>query len=304
MFVEEVQSDLNKSIRDKTKFVASIEQNLNPDGSLRPEATLNNRISPETLAEIKAYNSEDMIDITQADRALDWERGAELLMTKIADDIGVSVPYSEYRSVMQALKNDEPVWLIKFDPMPGAMSEVVYQPSIGTPSFKRDVDEAFELVEQQKTRIEELKKEPFADTDRYTQMAIRRLIAKAVQEGYDGLAFTPGNFQASQYGQPEGQIAFYDRILPKQIKQVLKKVDKNMQLGQTKITELESYYDPETAADLGMADYNVPYLDLSQAGKTRVQQEGLPIMETTIGLSTAAGLGAAAQGQGESADAN
>ena len=189
--------------------------------------------------------------------------------------------------------------------MPSATSEWCYQSSIGTRSCIRDATEAGELVGQQKARIEELRKGPFADTDRYTQIAIRRLIAKAVQEGYDGLAFTPGNFQASQYGQREGQIAFYDRILPKQIKQVLKKVDKNMQLGQTKITELESYYDPETAADLGMADYNVPYLDLSQAGKARVQQEGLPIMETTIGLSTAAGLGAAAtQGQGETVNGN
>jgi len=304
LFVEEVQSDLNKSIRDKAKFVASIEQNLTPDGSLIPEATLNNRISPETLAEIKAYNSEDMVDITQSDLVVDWDKSTEQLIRKIEDE-GFGIPYSEYRSVLQALKNDEPVWLIKFDPMPSARSDVVYQTSIGTPSFKQDVDEAFKLVEQQKARIEELKKEPFADTDRYTQMAIRRLIAKAVQEGYDGLAFTPGNFQASQYGQREGQIAFYDRILPKQIKQVLKKVDKNMQLGQTKISELESYYDPETAAELGMADYNVPYLDLSQAGKARVQQEGLPIMETAIGLSTAAALGGAAtQGQGESANAN
>ena len=66
---------------------------------------------------------------------------------------------------------------------------------------------------------------PFVgETDKWTSLAIKRLIAKAQKEGYDQISFSPGDVQYSRWGE-EGLRKYYDEIIPKVAKKITKKMD-------------------------------------------------------------------------------
>lgn len=68
---------------------------------------------------------------------------------------------------------------------------------------------------------------PFVtETDSWTQLAIKRLLSKAVEEGYDYLSFSPGGIQYDRWGE-EGLIDYYDKIIPKNARKVIEKIDKD-----------------------------------------------------------------------------
>lgn len=72
-----------------------------------------------------------------------------------------------------------------------------------------------------------VERSPFVtSTDKWTQLAIKRLLSKAVDEGYDYVAFSPGDVQYERWNK-EGLITYYDYIVPKNAEKVLKQIDKN-----------------------------------------------------------------------------
>jgi len=75
---------------------------------------------------------------------------------------------------------------------------------------------------------------PFVgETDKWTSLAIKRLIAKAQKEGYDQISFSPGDVQYSRWGE-EGLRKYYDEIIPKVAKKITKKMD-NVSVGKSDV---------------------------------------------------------------------
>ena len=71
-----------------------------------------------------------------------------------------------------------------------------------------------------------LPKAPFVtDTDSWTQLGIKKLITKAVDEGYDYVSFSPGHVQYKRWDE-DGLIEYYDKIIPKNARKVVDKIDK------------------------------------------------------------------------------
>ena len=61
-----------------------------------------------------------------------------------------------------------------------------------------------------------------ADTPTWTNMAIKHIFKRAADEGYDGVAFVPGELQVKRW-RDKGLETYYDRIIPKQIEKVFGK---------------------------------------------------------------------------------
>ena len=70
-------------------------------------------------------------------------------------------------------------------------------------------------------------------TPQWTELAIKRLIAKAQKEGYDQISFSPGDVQYSRWGE-EGLIKYYDVIIPKVAKKLTNKMD-NVSVGKSDV---------------------------------------------------------------------
>ena len=70
-------------------------------------------------------------------------------------------------------------------------------------------------------------KAPFiTNTDKWTQLTLKRILSKAVDEGYDFVSITPGKAQMDRWND-EGVAKFYDEIVPKNAEKIVKKLDKN-----------------------------------------------------------------------------
>ncbi len=64
-------------------------------------------------------------------------------------------------------------------------------------------------------------------TEKFTEVTLRRLIRKAADEGYDFIAWTPGEVQVNRWGD-KGLQTYYDKVLPKVTKKIAKTLDKNV----------------------------------------------------------------------------
>lgn len=71
-------------------------------------------------------------------------------------------------------------------------------------------------------------KAPFVtDTNKWTALAMKRIISKASEEGYDAIAITPGKVHTDRWNTP-GLANFYDNVVPKIAKQVVGKLGGNV----------------------------------------------------------------------------
>jgi hypothetical protein len=70
-------------------------------------------------------------------------------------------------------------------------------------------------------------KAPFVtDTNKWTALTIKRLMAKAEEEGYDSIAFSAGIIHANRWNNPNLKI-YYDEVIPSVISKVVGKIDKS-----------------------------------------------------------------------------
>ena len=116
-------------------------------------------------------------------------------------------------------------------------------------NWHRDTEEFSRLNKKLASDIPE---GPFVGaTDKWTALAIKRLIAKAQKEGYDQISFSPGEVQVSSNRWPGSNLEhYYDVIIPKVAKEVTKKMD-NVSVGSTdlKIDKTLSHSPSEVIAE-------------------------------------------------------
>jgi hypothetical protein len=112
------------------------------------------------------------------------------------------------------------------------------------------VDDFFDKFFKDRIEIEKLEKKLASDipegpfvgaTDKWTELAIKRLIAKAQKEGYDQISFSPGDVQSGRWGD-EGLAEYYDEIIPKVAKKLTKKMD-NVSVGKSDVQMVTDYDD-------------------------------------------------------------
>lgn len=95
--------------------------------------------------------------------------------------------------------------------------------------FMKEVYDAQEQINfyQNEPNMRNIPKAPFiTDTDKWTQLTLKRILSKAVDEGYDFVSITPGKAQMDRWND-EGVAKFYDEIVPKNAEKIVKKLDKN-----------------------------------------------------------------------------
>ena len=84
-----------------------------------------------------------------------------------------------------------------------------------------------QILKNRRNQFEGVSKAPFiTDTDKWTQLTLKRILSKAVDEGYDFVSITPGKAQMDRWND-EGVAKFYDEIVPKNAEKIVKKLDKN-----------------------------------------------------------------------------
>ena len=81
---------------------------------------------------------------------------------------------------------------------------------------------------------------PFVkDTEKWTGLAIKRLLQMAEKGGYDHIAFSPGDVQFNRWGD-EGLIKYYDDIIPSVARDTTKKMkDKSANMNTTGYVDIE-----------------------------------------------------------------
>ena len=73
-------------------------------------------------------------------------------------------------------------------------------------------------------------KAPFVtNTNKWTALTIKRLMAKAYEGGYDSIAFSAGIFHAKRWNN-QGLKTYYDKVLPSVINKIVGKID-NSSIG-------------------------------------------------------------------------
>lgn len=132
-----------------------------------------------------------------------------------------------------------------------------------------------------------LPKAPFVtDTNKWTALAIKRIISKASEEGYDAVAITPGKVHANRWNTP-GLADFYDNVVPKISKQVVGKLDGNVKkLPSSKDTDLrdtpsgDEYYNMEAFDGALFIDLTPQVKDKAKKGQALF---AVPVGATAVG---------------------
>ena len=108
--------------------------------------------------------------------------------------------------------------------------------------FDKFFKDRIEIKKLEKKLASDIPEGPFVgETDKWTSLAIKRLIAKAQKEGYDQISFSPGDVQFGRWGK-EGLIKYYDEIIPKVAKKLTKKMD-NVSVGKSDVQMVTDYDD-------------------------------------------------------------
>ena len=140
---------------------------------------------------------------------------------------------------------------------------------------RKQAEEAIEYEKKMMPKAMGMPEGPLVGTtEKFTEVTMRRLIRKAADEGYDYIAWTPGEVQVDRWGE-EGLEAYYNKVLPKVTKKVAKTLDKNVDVEVINVN-----IDGELQETLA----------LRITDKTKkTAQEGLPL----FAVPAAAGAGAA-----------
>ena len=83
--------------------------------------------------------------------------------------------------------------------------------------FKKDIDDPNDSGQ--------IVRGPFVEnTPKWTDLMVKRILAKAVEEGYDMVSFSPGYIQNMRWGK-KGLLKYYDDILVKRVTKIVDKLD-------------------------------------------------------------------------------
>ena len=118
---------------------------------------------------------------------------------------------------------------------------------------------------------------PFKKTEEWVGLAVKRIMREAADKGYDGVAFTRGaDIHAIAGGKREGQIYFYDTLLPSVVKRQTKAKVSKTTIG---IPDNPDYY-PE-GEDIIPQEFN--FIELTPEVKER-SRKPQKLFEVAIGV--------------------
>jgi hypothetical protein len=100
--------------------------------------------------------------------------------------------------------------------------------SMGAGGGYRAIEDAYAGIDEAANKkYNKVPKAPFVtDTNKWTALTIKRLMAKAEEEGYDSIAFSAGIIHANRWNNPELKT-YYDKVIPSVISKVVGKIDKS-----------------------------------------------------------------------------
>ena len=112
--------------------------------------------------------------------------------------------------------------------------QIIINPQIpfeqNVPNYKKIRDVYSEISRAEIQRNNRVPQAPFVnDTKKWTALTIKRLMAKAEEEGYDSIAFSAGIIHAKRWNKQELKT-YYDKILPSVINKEVGKID-NSSIG-------------------------------------------------------------------------
>mgnify|MGYP003122125918 CR=1 FL=1 len=156
----------------------------------------------------------------------------------------------------------------------------------------RPIEDAYARIEEaDMRRYNKVPKAPFVtDTNKWTALTIKRLMAKAEEEGYDSIAFSAGIIHSHRWGN-QGLRTYYDKVLPSVVNKVVGKIDKSS-IGTITMTR-----NPVNASDM-LADFepseldNLPQLSIKLTPKIK---EAVKKGQALFSASGLAGVGLLAQ---------
>ena len=144
-----------------------------------------------------------------------------------------------------------------------------------TAELKKLQDEAYE-IRQQFDPILGVADAPFKKN--WYELTMKRLIKYAIDNGYDGVAFTSGNMQKSRYmgmDNPEGLAQFYDNTLTKFTNKFAKKYD----------AQLETATMPGSVTKFNEVNPNVKYSAGDSQYSLVPQGGGYTLVQDRAGIS-------------------
>ena len=137
-----------------------------------------------------------------------------------------------------------------------------------------------QILKNRKKQFSPISKAPFiTDTDKWTQLTLKRILSKAVDEGYDFVSLTPGKAQMDRWND-EGVAKFYDEIVPKNAEKIVKKLDKNA-IQKQRIAILPPYLDALRDEFLTGSDFKERFsIELTPQLKEKVKK-GMAMFSAT-----------------------
>ena len=172
------------------------------------------------------------------------------------------------------------------------------QPSEATQGALDTAGRVIKLADEKRAATG-LAKGPFVtSTDKWVTVAMKRMLRKAIEEGYDYVAWTPGKVQADRWNN-KGLITAYDTVIPKNSQKLLDRIDKGTKLETINIAFPDDggyYVIGSTSGSGGQPTLAIPITDAMR----NQAPGGLPLFSGG-GAAVVGGGAAVSQGQGESA---
>ena len=123
------------------------------------------------------------------------------------------------------------------------------------------------------------------NTDQWTQMSMRRIIRYATENGYDYVAWTPGDVVSKRWNKP-GLGEYYNKVIPKNSKEVLKKLDKKAKVEVIELPMIDRNSWPERDGE--QKTLAIPITDAIRSSAPKGQPLFTPIAATAVGGGLAA----------------
>ena len=148
-------------------------------------------------------------------------------------------------------------------------------------------DEAEDLIVEN-NRLKPPKAPFVTDTNKWTALSIKRILAKASEEGYDAVAITPGKVHVDRWN-VEGLGNYYDNIVPKIAKQVVVKLGGSVRkLPSSKDVDLRDTPSGDTFGNMEAFDEAL-FIDLTPQVKDKAKKGqalfAVPVGATAVGVS-------------------
>ena len=217
-------------------------------------------------------------------------------------DYDKNPPQSDFEAYERALRKSTEARLagapdeelIRLDDEVNSLFDLVAEP--GTPNALKDFRRAEEMVaggpSKEAAKNRRFRHAPFVEkTESWNQLAIKRILRMAEEEGYDGVAFTPSQVQIDRWKTP-GLRVQYDVAIPAALKSVTGRSYNNPDAKNVMV--VKSKEGVEHKSEIISLD------DPSKDGKTirETAKEGYPMLTVPV-----AGAGIASLALGEDAAA-